>query len=205
MARVEREGAGRPRDPDIDRAIVEAALDEVAELGYSNASMTGIARRANVPKSTVYRRWDTKQDLVLEAMRVLRPHPPVELTGDTRGDLHEQFVSLYATWQDERRAQVLISLLAEMPRNPDLAAVWEERSVRPFRDRVRVAIRHGIETGQVAATADPDVIAEVALAMPVHMRLLSTGDLSNMADRLTSLVFDGISVRRYATVPLAGS
>ena len=61
-------GRGRPRDPAVDTAILRAAFDLFIERGIDGASIEQIARRADVGKLTVYRRWSSKEDLVAQAI-----------------------------------------------------------------------------------------------------------------------------------------
>jgi len=63
--------AGRPRDPACDAAILQATLDIFAEHGYGGVSMDGVAARAGVGKATIYRRYRSKDELMLEALSVL--------------------------------------------------------------------------------------------------------------------------------------
>ena len=80
---------GRPRDEARDQAILEAAVDLLAEVGYDAMSIESIANRAAVSKATIYRRWPGKAQLVAEALR--RRHEPHVFippdTGSLRGDL----------------------------------------------------------------------------------------------------------------------
>ena len=80
---------GRPRDEARDQAILEAAVDLLAEVGYDAMSIESIANRAAVSKATIYRRWPGKAELVAEALR--RRHEPHVFvppdTGSLRGDL----------------------------------------------------------------------------------------------------------------------
>ena len=81
--------SGRPRDEARDQAILEAAVDLLAEVGYDAMSIESIANRAAVSKATIYRRWPGKAELVAEALR--RRHDPHGFvppdTGSLRGDL----------------------------------------------------------------------------------------------------------------------
>lgn len=80
---------GRPRDEGRDQAILEAAVDLLAEVGYDAMSIESVANRAGVSKATIYRRWPGKAELVAEALR--RRHEPHVIdppdTGSLRGDL----------------------------------------------------------------------------------------------------------------------
>lgn len=184
---------GRPRNPDIDRAIIAAALDEVAELGYADASMTGIARRAAVPKSTVYRRWESKQDLVIEAIAHLDPHPEIPSTGDVRVDVFNQMAHLVGQWQDKLASAVMLAIITEVARNPELYRVWNKRFVTPFRERISAVLARGIASGRIRADCDVDLIAELMLALPLHAKMRpDPPDLRDLADRFTDTIFEGL-------------
>ena len=70
-------GRGRPRDPDIDTAILRAAFELFVERGIDGASIEQIAKRAGVGKLTVYRRWSSKEELLAQAIEslILLAHP----------------------------------------------------------------------------------------------------------------------------------
>lgn len=202
------EQTGRPRDPVIDRAIIAAALEEVAELGYAAATMAGIARRAAVPKSTVYRRWESKQDLVVEAMGHVGPARHWTWSGDARADLLGQMTDLVARWQDPESAAVMLSLITEVSRSPELFAVWDERVLAPFRRRVAAVLSHGIETGQLRDDVDVGLVAEMMLALPLHIALAPHPDLDAVAERFLSSIVDGIATtteRATAPIPPGGT
>ena len=187
------QAGGRPRNPDIDRAIIAAALDEVAELGYAEASITGIARRAAVPKSTVYRRWDSKQDLIIEAIAHLDPHPPTESTGDVRVDVFNQMAHLVGQWEDKLASAVMLAVITEVARNPELYAVWNERFVTPFRERISAVLARGIASGRIRRDCDVDLVAELMLALPLHAKMRPHPvDLSDLAERFTNTLFEGL-------------
>lgn len=80
---------GRPRDEGRDQAILQAAVELLAEVGYDSMSIESIANRARVSKATIYRRWPGKAELVVDALRS-RHEPQTaepEDTGSLRGDL----------------------------------------------------------------------------------------------------------------------
>ena len=80
--------AGRPRDPACDAAILQAALDIFAEQGYAGVSIDGVAARAGVGKATIYRRYSSKAELVVEAVRCgAQIDDWLPDTGDLRADL----------------------------------------------------------------------------------------------------------------------
>lgn len=78
----------RRRGPALDEAIFQAVLDELAEVGYARLTMEGVAQRARAGKASLYRRWPTRIELVMDAVysRLPDPSAPPD-TGSLRGDL----------------------------------------------------------------------------------------------------------------------
>src|SRR5689334_25411269 len=78
---------GRPRDPSRDEAIIDATIDVLVRDGYDRLSMEGVAAAAGVGKTTVYRRWGSKAELVIDAMATLKPAIDTIDTGTLEGDV----------------------------------------------------------------------------------------------------------------------
>ena len=85
---------GRPRDARADRAILEATLELAAEFGPLGLSMDAVAERAGVSKATIYRRWSSKEALLLDAWRELAGAIPVPDSGVLRDDLRVLYAGL---------------------------------------------------------------------------------------------------------------
>ena len=111
---------GRPRDPAADEAIISAVVDVLTELGFGGFTVEEVAARAGVGKATIYRRWSTKEELVLAAAeRVMVQVEPPD-TGSLRDDLvgwyWEKFRDKAATTSDRLMGQVIV----EATVNPEL-------------------------------------------------------------------------------------
>ncbi|CRH12004.1 TetR family transcriptional regulator [Mycobacterium tuberculosis] len=80
-------GAGRPRDPRIDSAILSATAELLVQIGYSNLSLAAVAERAGTTKSALYRRWSSKAELVHEAAFPAAPTALQAAAGDIAADI----------------------------------------------------------------------------------------------------------------------
>src|SRR5579859_7686549 len=78
---------GRPRSALAERAILEATLELLAEVGIEALSIEGVAARAGVGKTTIYRRWESKEELIVAAVRRLQVQAPIVDTGNFRADI----------------------------------------------------------------------------------------------------------------------
>ncbi|WP_372595380.1 TetR/AcrR family transcriptional regulator [Actinotalea sp.] len=166
---------GRPRDPEMDRMILDATIALLAEVGYVGLTVAEVARRAGVSKPAVYRRWAQKSQLVVEAM-VTQMRPDVA-TGD-RGvaeDLRALIGELIDLLSRTPLGRVLPGLVAEMAADPALAASYRELIIGPNQRRWRAAVDRGIARGELSADTDVDAVVN-ALAGPVYFGVLITGE-----------------------------
>jgi len=173
---------------------IAATLTELAESGYSALSLENVARRAGVHKTTLYRRWGTREDLVLDAMldraaqRISVPD-----TGSLRQDLFELARTAAANAATPEVAAMARAVVAQAPYDSRLAAAnrrfWDERLAL---DTVIVA--RAIERGEVAAGTDPRQVIESLLG-PIHLRLLLTGEPvdDSFLERVVDVVLTGVS------------
>ncbi|WP_425955007.1 TetR/AcrR family transcriptional regulator [Xylanimonas sp. McL0601] len=168
--------AGRPRDLSRDADILDAARAELAERGYERMTMAGVAARAGAGKATVYRRWPSKAELVIDTIVCTAQGAlcleDVPDTGSLRGDL----AALRALkHRDEGVWGALAGIAAELQHSPELAAVAEERLVRPRVAVVRGLLERAAARGELAPGLNLDLIAMVPTAMLAY-RLVMRGE-----------------------------
>ena len=117
---------GRPRDPSRDGVIRAAILRLLADSGYSALTMDAVAAEAGVGKATIYRRWRTKSDLVVDTItEVNRTEPLIPDTGSLEEDLRLLLHALVTTINSPLGA-VTVSLLSALPHQPALADAFRE-------------------------------------------------------------------------------
>jgi AcrR family transcriptional regulator len=162
---------GRPRDVDARGAIVGATLDLLAEKGFQAATMDSIASRAGVGKNTIYRRWRSKEELIVDALRDLAPEPTPTAQSDLRALLLDYLHGQEREFADPRIGKLLPGLLGELQTNPEFALVWVDRVVRPRRRAIVDVLSKALERGELRKGVDPDVIADLLLGPP-FLRLL---------------------------------
>ncbi|OJV78902.1 MAG: hypothetical protein BGO37_00645 [Cellulomonas sp. 73-92] len=167
---------GRPRDMTRDAEILQAARDELAERGYERMTVAAVAARAGAGKATVYRRWASKAELVLDAaMCTADTALTIDRVPDT-GSLAGDLAALRALkHHDEGVWQALAGLVSELPHAPELASVVHERMVRPRVGLVRALLERAAARGEVRPGLDLDLVASVPSAM-ISYRLLVSGE-----------------------------
>ena len=92
---------GRPRDPERERRVLQAAIEEYSERGWAGLTMDGVAKRAGVGKSTIYLRWTNKEDLLAAAVLGLAEEVVPLDTGSLRGDFERLAGLLHAQYHTD--------------------------------------------------------------------------------------------------------
>lgn len=184
----------RGPSPRVRTAVIAATLAELAESGYASLSLERVGRRAGVHKTTLYRRWGSREELVLEAMlERAAEHISVPDTGSLRDDLLELARTAAANAASPEVAAMARAVAAESPHDSRLAAAnrrfWAERL-----DLDGVIVERAIARGEVAAGTDKRQVIEAVLG-PIHLRLLLTGERVDRGflEGIVDLVVSGVA------------
>ncbi|MEW9527824.1 TetR/AcrR family transcriptional regulator [Microbispora sp. NPDC049125] len=154
--------AGRPRSEKAEKAIVEATLDLLGDgIGVSELSIEAIAARAGVGKTTIYRRWTNKEDLVVDALASLKPPIPLSRGGSVRDDLVTYLRVIREESRHQRTRCIMNIAMTDTERHPRLAERFREIAIKPRREVVLAVLRRGIDSGELRADLD----VEVAMGM----------------------------------------
>lgn len=167
-------GPGRPRDPSRDSALMEAVLDVLAEAGYEGLTMAAVAARAGASKSTIYRRWESKERLVLDAVRGMSEMvDPSKLpdTGTLRGDLLALFQP-ESSERTERTLAVMAGLAAMLTTDPGLAEAADAVMVEPWAAAHRALMERAVKRGEVSAAADIATLSRVVASMAAYRSVI---------------------------------
>jgi AcrR family transcriptional regulator len=191
--------AGRPRNEQATAAILRAASELADEVGFDKLSIEGIAARAGVAKTTIYRRWSTVWAIVMDAFLadVNRLAPIQE-----RPTARESFVAsmrLLAKAYRSPQARVLRPLLGRAQVEPDLLDAVRKRWVEPRRRVAREIIRRGIAQGELRADVDTDVVLDLLYGALYHRLLVPYSDAPISEAYITAVVdtaFAGLERQR---------
>lgn len=157
VARLDR--GGRPRDPGNDVSILQAALDLLIERGVDGASIEAIARHAGVAKMTVYRRWQSKDDLLAAALEYARgtdASPP-----EAPRSLNELVTSVAQLLGSARFRALTARIIGAAVEHPNLVNTYRQQYLQPRMDVLAEAARAAIVSGQLPAGTDPTVVEDV--------------------------------------------
>jgi AcrR family transcriptional regulator len=165
------ERTGRPRDPQIDDAVLDATVAVLSEVGYARLTIEAVARRAGTTKPSIYRRWPSRQHLVLEALaKQLDNGKPVPDSGRVARDLAE-CLTLFMTACRCMPPDVLASLLADCAERPGLRDRIITELVEPPRRAVDEVLARAQARGDLRADLDRELAVDL-LGSLVHYRAL---------------------------------
>jgi len=188
---------GRPRSDRAHRAILDATRELLVENGFSRLCLEHVATRAGVGKATIYRRWPTREALVLELlMELAAPHIEIEDMGDTHAELLAATTHAMRALTETPFGPVIRALLSHIAGNPALGDPFRAAVVQARRDAVAQVMARGIARGDLRPDADADVATEL-LVGPVYFRLMFGGELTHeFAERVVDAVSRGFSSAR---------
>jgi AcrR family transcriptional regulator len=160
---------GRQLDPRRDQAIMRAALEGLAEVGYDSLSMAEIASRAGVGKGALYRRWTSKAQLVTDAMvRGREQVAPFSLpdTGSLQGDL-EAMVAQVPDFDDaaKRQTGILLGLVSAATRDADLRQALAGTGFEQPRRAILDVLRRAVSRGEIPPHADIELVPDIVLGL----------------------------------------
>ncbi|MCW2770215.1 MAG: TetR/AcrR family transcriptional regulator [Aeromicrobium sp.] len=172
-AAVDEPRRGRPRDPGRDEAIIDASIDVLVRDGYDRLSMEGVAAAAGVGKATVYRRWSSKAELVIDAMASLKPAIDTIDTGSLEGDI-ELLTAASCSPHSQRLFEVMVSICSALPREPELLEAFQTRFTEPRIARTTRVLERARDRGELGAEVDIAMAANLVPSLMLQ-RALMTG------------------------------
>jgi len=184
-------GTGRPRSEEAHRAILDATLELLVEVGFSALTVEGVASRAGVGKATIYRRWPSKLPLVVEAFGQLPGFEEAD-TGNLADDLKRMLRSYLRVFHSTALSTVLPSLAGERTHNPELAELFEPVS-KGRRQPLVQAFERARQRGEISGDIDLELAADLVVG-PIAVSLFFKGGALSprMVGPIVDLALEGI-------------
>jgi AcrR family transcriptional regulator len=157
---------------DVTDAIRSAVFEELAAVGFARMSIEGIARRAGVGKTAVYRRWKSKLALVLDLVSVFAAQGlPAPATGSLHGDVRALLEVTAHALRHPVASQVIPDLLVEAARHPEIADAIKAALLDGQQGIAAVIVRDAVARGEIAEGTDPDRALDLIIG-PLYWRLV---------------------------------
>jgi len=165
----------RPRvEGDREQEILDAALTVLAETGYDRLTMDAVATEAKASKATLYRRWSSKPELVVEAVCSHKAHPSPPDTGSLRGDLLAAHSGMGGL-NDPRALAVQAAVVTAMARDAEFAATYRREFIGPKLAASRAIFERARDRGELRDDVDLDLLAPALPGIVLH-RVFLLGD-----------------------------
>jgi len=161
--------ASRPRvEGEREDEILDSTVELVIELGYDRLTMDAVAKRARASKATLYRRWETKASLVVEALIRAKqsPHIGDHDTGSLRGDLLSTFCGQEGI--NETATKVLGSVITALSTDEEFASQFREKFIAPKVAITQAIYRRAQKRGEISADIDLEVIGPALAGILLH-------------------------------------
>jgi len=174
---VETTRLGRKRDHSRDPEILEAALDVLTEVGYDGMTVDMVAARAKAGKATLYRRWPSKADLVVDAIACMKQQPPAGSkttaitvppdTGTLRGDL-VAMTRPKAISDSSRHLKVMLGVASMLSSQPDLLETINRIMIQPRTDIYRTIFQRAMDRGEIQPGVDVELLSSLGPALSMY-------------------------------------
>ena len=192
--------SGRPRSAEADAAILEATRASLVDLGWSKLTMGDVATRAGVAKTTLYRRWAGKNELVVDAVAVLFDELELPDLGSLAADVQAVVLQFAALLERPETKTALMAVVAESTRDEALRArirasivTRQKHLVLQGRERAQQRGELPTEPDAVVAARTADLIFDVIAGAVVHRTLVSAEPVdTDWARRFTLLLLSGL-------------
>ncbi|KOX12327.1 TetR family transcriptional regulator [Micromonospora sp. NRRL B-16802] len=185
-------------------------MQELAAVGYGRLSIEAVARRAGVSKTAIYRRWNSKLDLVVELVAAAAHGKlPVLDTGTLRGDLAVLFQAVAHALRHPLASQIIPDLLAEAARNPAIDQTLREVLHARQQEIGGRLITGAVQRGELPADTDPDAAVDLIVG-PLYWRLaiarlpLTDSYLDNLVESVAVALGAGVSLPQPRVAPASG-
>ncbi|HEX9133030.1 MAG TPA: TetR/AcrR family transcriptional regulator [Ktedonobacteraceae bacterium] len=194
---------GRPRSAQAHKAILDAALELLAQEGFQGLSIEDIAARAGVGKTTIYRRWSSKDDLVIDAIHEIQVDLTTVDTGNFRNDLVILFKAAnQGIMTHPLLPQLVLRLISEFQANPEIFQVFLTQLLIPRIQRFIYMVEQAQARGEIRRDIDWTLALEL-ITGPIFIHLLISHYLApsmsssddKWIEQMIDAVMDGIGTK----------
>ena len=195
--RARRPRRGRPRSADRDRVILVATAELMAEKGINGLTIEEVAERAGVGKTTIYRRWQSRGTLALDAFLAEFGGPrDLPDTGTFAGDLRAALGVWVGAVSGTSAVAMLVGLIAEIQHDRNLAAAWRDQVVAPLRAQYSIMVDKGVTRGEIPAETDAGVVLDLLFGACYYRLLQRQRPLNEQfVNQIVDVVAAGVGAR----------
>jgi AcrR family transcriptional regulator len=157
MAKIDK-SPGRPRSKQSHQAMLQATLELLGEVGFDRLSIEAIAARAGVGKTTIYRRYATKEELVADAIENVRSEIVLPDTGSLQGDLDALVENAAQITLSPLGRQTVATIVSSAASNPQFARIYWTKYLEPRRKTFAIVIDRAKARTEIPTDLDSDLV-----------------------------------------------
>ncbi|MEW6493581.1 MAG: TetR/AcrR family transcriptional regulator [Cyanobacteriota bacterium] len=162
---------GRPRSAKSHQAILQATLELLGELGYERMSIDAIATRAKVGKTTIYRRYTSKEELVADAIESLREEVVIPDTGSLWGDMEALIASAAQITLSPLGRQTVAMIVSSASSSPQFAQIYWTKYLQPRRQAFAVVLERAKRRNEIEVDTNPDLIFDLISGVMLYSQI----------------------------------
>jgi AcrR family transcriptional regulator len=149
---------GRPRSLKSHQAMLQAALELLSEVGFDGMSIEAIAARAGVGKTTIYRRYTSKEELVADAIEAVREEIIIPDTGNLWGDIDVLIENAAQITLSPLGRKTVAMIISSASSSPQFAQIYWTKYLQPRREAFEIVLERAKVRNEVAANLDPGLV-----------------------------------------------
>lgn len=195
MSDTDKKALGRPRSTQSHQAILQATLELLAEVGFERMSIDAIATRAGVGKTTIYRRYTSKEELVADAIESLREEVVIPNTGNLWGDIDALIVNAAQVTLSPLGRQTVAMLISSASSNPKFAQIYWTKYLQPRRQAFGVVLERAKARNEIQKDLDSDLVFDAISGIMLYAQIFQpqTEPWQVYVRRALNLLFSGVN------------
>jgi AcrR family transcriptional regulator len=154
MNKINQKTPGRPRSAKSHQAMLKATLELLGKVGFENMSIEAISARAGVGKTTIYRRYNSKEELVADAIESIRQDVVIPDTGNLDNDLDELIENAAQITLSPLGRQTVAMIISSAASNSQFAQIYWTKYLQPRREAFAIVIERAKMRNEIEADAD---------------------------------------------------
>jgi AcrR family transcriptional regulator len=171
MSDATKKSLGRPRSNQSHQAILQATLKLLAEVGFERMSIEAIATCAGVGKTTIYRRYNSKEELVADAIESLRAEVVIPDTGTLWGDMDALIHNAAQITLNPVERQAVAMIISSASSNSQFAQIYWTKYLQPRRQAFEVVIERAKTRNEVQENLDPALVFDTISGIMLYVQI----------------------------------
>jgi AcrR family transcriptional regulator len=193
MSNTNKKTPGRPRSNKSHQAILGATLELLGEVGFETMSIEAISARAGVGKTTIYRRYISKEELVADAIESIRENVVIPNTGNLWSDLDELIENAAQITLSPLGRQTVAMIISSASRNSQFAQIYWTKYLQPRREAFAIVIKRAKMRNEIQPDLDPSLVFDSMSGIMLYILIFqpTTESWSEYVRRVLHLLFKG--------------